>query len=85
LGLEELFDGSDDPRVVRNDSGVEPRAITLPFPSITNFSKFQTMSPVLPHSSATCTSSSYSSCRPEPLTSIFSVIGKVAAYVVEQN
>ena len=51
---------------------------TLSPPGATrNFSKFHWMSPATPSASATWVSDAYSGCRPGPLTSILSKIGKV--------
>ena len=54
------------------------RATTSPPGATRNFSKFQRMSPVWPSSeSGTSTSRRYSGWRSSPLTSTFSVMGKV--------
>ncbi len=61
------------------------RAATVPSGVIRNFSKFHWMSPASPAASGVRVSSPYSGCRPSPLTSSLSSIGKVTPYVVEQK
>src|SRR5258705_7700001 len=61
------------------------RATTEPDGSTRNFSKFHRTSPAFPSGSGASMSRPKSSCRSGPLTSTFSVIGKVTPKLISQK